>query len=369
MYIVYGRLSSIFSRGINFLRQKLLLLTEHSDYAAGDDDAIASTSTTPLLTASTSRQLATVTDYGSLQSGDARAVAPAQLRHRDVISTVPEQDDADQIIIDHPPFATAPFDHTVYALPICGFVVIVTYTVLLHISGQYSDGGAAEEALLLACYTARIMMFLASFAVVMYGFYLSTKFQSRHIGYSAATVFFLGPTFFMFIYDVFRLLPQALYLATNHGNMINTYVYQNTSCRIDIPTWNVTSNATMSACMSDTAVGIAAAEIVVHVLQVYAQTAFTLHVMQLVPVNNQVLSQTQYQLFRSVLVYLVMFNLSCWVNVSFVSMRDAFDSDCVNRQFFEDDVWFTVGHAMLPIIAIYRFQSFMTFLLLFLQYM
>ena len=357
----------------DLLCKKLLLLTDHTDNEPGDDAAVTSDSSAPLLTASASQQLEPVASYGSLQRGDAHAVAPTQSRRRRVATVaVQRQADADPINQDYPPFATAPFDGTAYALPICGFVAIVTYSILVPITRKYTDGGSTEDALVLACYSARFVMFLASLAIVLYGFYLSTKFQSRHIGYSAAATFFIGPTFFIFIYDVFRLLPQALYLAIDHGSIIDSYVYQNTSCRIDIPsvpTLNVTGNATISSCISDTAVGMATAEIVVHVFQVYTQTSFILHVIQVVPVNNQVLSQTQYQLFRSVLFYLAMFNLYCWVSVSFVSIRGKFDYDCVNRYFFEDDVWSTISHVILPIKAIYRFQSFMTFLLLFLQYM
>ena len=102
---------------------------------------------------------------------------------------------------------------------------------------------------------------------------------------------------------------------------------------------------------------------VVNLLQVYAQTSFILHVLQLQSGPNSLLTPRQVEILKSIFVYLTAFNLCNWLRVSIAVDEDQASDKCLATLYFSPHHWTYVEHIMLPILAFYSFQSFLTFIL------
>ena len=268
-------------------------------------------------------------------------------------------------------FAPSSFSASAYALPLFCLVLIIVYLITYFALGIYHDPThSLIMRLVISSDVLRLLLFTSALVVTLYGFCLSTRFTSRHVGYSAFTVLFLASTFLLFVYDVMRFMPPSMYLSSPRfePNFING---SDDACAWLIrPAMPVPVNATHahSQCVTHAAEWIIIAEIGVHLLQVYSQTSLLVYLSQVAPVPNGVLRQSQYHRFKSILVFLTLFNFYCWVNVSFLSTRLGFADACVYERFYYTEPWRTVWHVIMPIIAFYRFQSFVAFLMYFLKY-
>ena len=113
------------------------------------------------------------------------------------------------------------------------------------------------------CCLSKNVYFLSALFVSLTGFHLATKLSSRGAGYTATTVLFLLPTFFMFMYQLFRLVAHVQYY--QHRN--ETALSNLTQCMVDMDERGVAPLMTLDS--------------ILHLLQVYVQTSFILHLLQL----------------------------------------------------------------------------------------
>ena len=322
-----------------------------------------------------------LTDYQSCQSqGHVYSDWSTNTRRRDVTTNtdfVPPQEAEPET-----EFTISSFDVSVYALPLFGLLLIIVSTIASIVLTRSAERTHYVMLLVKAVDGLFLLMTFSALVVVLAGFYLSTKFKSRHVGYSAFTVLVLVSTFFMFVYDVIRLVPQVLYL-DSHDETTQTlsnvtaddaqaFVDNSASEKCPSlvqPAYPITNTSFSTNCVTPTAVGMVSAEIILHTMQVYAQTSFLTHLYQVAARPNGALSQKQYQIFKSIAVFMILYNVYCWVNVSFINIRhQKFDRYCLYTRFYYDESLNMVWSTMLPIIAFYRFQSFAAFLMYFLQY-
>ena len=256
-------------------------------------------------------------------------------------------------------------------MPALCLILILLYTALVQVLGAHTYTRSVELDLVLTFGVVRLCLFLVALLVASCGFAISTKFTSRDVGYSFATMLFLGPTFVMFVYDVLRVMPHALYIAHSHLVPSAPPQFPNAShcVQLLVPTLNDSARAHAdTSCVTAAIAWVSVIEIAVHYLQLYVQTSFVMNVIQLAPVPNDALTQAQYQRFKTTLVYLTLWNFDCWVNVSFRVLQENFDNDCVQRTYFDHEAWSSIWNIMVPVIAFYRFQSFVTFLMYWLKY-
>ena len=266
-------------------------------------------------------------------------------------------------------------------MPLFGLILIIVSTITSMVLARSAERTHYVMLLVKAVDGLFLLMTFSALVVVLAGFYLSTKFKSHHVGYSAFTVLFLVSTFFIFIYDVIRLVPQVLYFKNNDDTtqaLINVTTddahtfgddAKHKCLHLEQPAYPITNTSFSTGCVTPVAVWLVSAEIILHTLQVYAQTSLLIHLYQVAPEPNGVLSQKQYQIFKSIVVFLVMYNVYWWVCISFINIRNQkFDRFCLFKRFYYDGSLKMVWGTMLPIIAFYRFQSFAAFLMYFLQY-
>ena len=264
----------------------------------------------------------------------------------------------------------ASFNARVFAPPLAGLVLIVVHVSMHVMTNVYDEASTVGLRVAAASHCLLSLIVLLALTASLYGFYVSTKFASRHVGYSAATVLFLGPTFVLFVYAVLLIVPQALYLADSHVIVSNAPQYSNWSACLRLLTPAMNSQSANStdpnmdtSCVTRGDAWILIVEFTLDLCQVYVQTSFLIHAQQLVPVLNGVLTQKQYQAFKGCLLLLMVFNFYWWIRVSFLADSRSPYGVCLFRTYYRPDSWTLVVSVTVPIIAFYRFQSFVTFLM------
>ena len=358
---------------IVFATRSLLIVETLDDVRDGDNDDVNVTSS--LI------EHSQLTDYHSCRSqSHVESDWLTNTRRRDVTTRTDFVPPAEAE--PESEFTMPSFDVSVYALPLFGLVLIIVTTITSTVLARSTNRTHYVMHLVNAIDCLILLMTFSALVVVLAGFYLSTKFKSHHVGYSAFTVLVLVSTFFMFVYDVIRLVPQILYFASQGDDTTQTLsdvtnddveasaAYTTDTCpSLEQPASSVTNTSFTTNCVTPVAVGLVSAEIILHTFQVYAQTSLLIHLCQVKPRPNGVLSQNHYQIFKSIATFLILYNVYCWINVSFIDMRyQKFDRFCLFARFYYEESLNMVWGTMLPIIAFYRFQSFAAFLMYYLQY-
>ena len=272
-------------------------------------------------------------------------------------------------------FECLSYDRCNYALPLFAVVLNVVYFCLCFKLNNWE-----EIPYRLVFNVTRLLLYFACVVLVLCGFSLSSKFRSRPSGYGVAAVLFIVPTFFISIYNFFRLLPQSMYLIELYsgvdttdtyfaGNL--TYMY-NETCAVSvekaIDNISAVDFNTGTCCARPVLAWISVIEILVHILQMYTQTSFVIHIFQLAAVRNDVLTKRESTIFRSIIISLVLWNFAFWVYVSFTSLNHSFDNNCLHGYYLDFAAWQLLQELTRPILVFFRFQSCAAFLMYLFKY-
>ena len=107
---------------------------------------------------------------------------------------------------------------------------------------------------------------------------------------------------------------------------------------------------------------------VLDLVQVFLQTSFLLHIMQLTPVcHSRHLTSQQYRLFKSVLIVLILYNGFDWMRISFVTGKSGSSGLWLIASYFPNYAQL-LRHVIVPVLVFYYFQSFVYFLLIYIQF-
>ena len=236
-------------------------------------------------------------------------------------------------------------------LPVCSVVFGVSEVIIVMLL-NYDQ--SAEETLLAAAYPCvRMLCLLFSIIVIVIGFCLSTRFRSKHTGYNSSTALFLLCTFCLFVFDVFRIVADVGVQAGSHSN--------------DPSLPDIRNNTAYTMVYSDVTRGVIMTGNILDLLHVFLQTSFLLHIIQLTPVgSNWHITSEQYRLFKSVLIYLFLKNGFDWIRVSFVTDKSGSSGLWLLNSYFPNYA-LILWHFIVPVAAFYCLQSFMCFLLLYIQ--
>ena len=243
------------------------------------------------------------------------------------------------------------FDKIDYGLPVCAVVLSVAETIMLI--SLYEDV-SSKHAFSIAYACMRALYFLFDIIVIVIGFCLSTRFRSKHAGYNSSTALFLLCTFCLFVFDIFRIIADV-------GVQVGSQ-----SKDPSVPDYRNTTSYTLM--YTDITRGVIMTGTVLDLVQVFLQTSFLLHIMQLTPVcHSRHLTSQQYRLFKSVLIVLILYNGFDWMRISFVTGKSGSSGLWLIASYFPNYAQL-LRHVIVPVLVFYYFQSFVYFLLIYIQF-
>lgn len=256
----------------------------------------------------------------------------------------------DDVTVDVVPRWSIVAKKLAFWLPLYALVLCVIDSVSIGLLLQTSSLSVRPIATVMYCFD-HFVQAVSVIAVIFAGFHLTSKLKCKHAGYGGVAALFLFPMFWIFLFDWLRLIANVGVFVELQQNSANLTIAK---CSLDLDHFS----------MAFEFMGI-----LVHMFAIFVQTAFALHCFQLVspPFGSEASVTQPRKIFKAILFFLMLVNIYIWMQVSFVTDENGFNVDCLTANYFHAS-YPSILHATLPVYVFYRFQSFMTFLILYLKY-
>ena len=194
-----------------------------------------------------------------------------------------------------------------------------------------------------------------SITALLQGFDVSRHFKSIQNGFSPAIIVQLLSSFAIFV-GAFFSIQAAIGMLEGSHNIHNTTFHNSHGlpCLDEKSTGSISSGVLI---ITDKSLSW---------LQVFMQTAFLIHIPSFDATHLKTERSALYTVFKSVLFYQIQFNFCLWFIESFVFVDNPV-IDCYAMKYLTHNSWVIIAHLFYPVATFYRFQSFISFIICYLQ--